>query len=74
MIEALGFAGAPGHAGRDWPAALGPVQEDSVGLAPDYALGWAGTRAFARADTGRLRVRSRVLPQRLWPHWRRGPR
>ncbi len=56
VIEALGFAGAPqSHAGRDWLAALGPVQEDSVGPAPDYALGWAGTRAFARADTGRLR-------------------
>src|SRR5438093_10836527 len=36
VIEALGFAGGPpGQAGRGWLAALGPVQEDMVGPAPD---------------------------------------
>src|SRR3954447_21574956 len=36
VIEALGFAGGPpGRAGRDWLAGLGPVQEDTVGPAPD---------------------------------------
>src|SRR6266568_2132135 len=44
VIEALAFAGAPpSQAGRDWLAGLGPVQEDTVGRAPDSpVLGWAG--------------------------------
>jgi class 3 adenylate cyclase len=56
VIEALGFAdGAFTRAGHDWLAALGPVQEDAAG--PDPAspiLGWAGTRPFNPAETGRL--------------------
>src|SRR5881394_3820325 len=32
VIEALGFAGGPpNHAGHDWLAGLGPVQEDTIG-------------------------------------------
>ena len=57
VIEALGFAGGPlSQAGRDWLAGLGPVQEDTVGPAPDSpVLGWAGTRSFEPAEAGRLR-------------------
>src|SRR5918911_5278553 len=46
VIEALGFAGGPlSHAGRDWLAGLGPVQEDTAGPAPDSpVLGWTGIR------------------------------
>lgn len=56
VIEALGFAGAPqSHAGRDWLAGLGPVQEERVGPTPDSLLGWAGTRPFEAAESGRLR-------------------
>jgi adenylate cyclase len=63
VIEALGFAGAPlGHAGRDWLAELGPVQEDTVGAAPDGSLlGWAGTRAFDAAEVGRLHEVARFV-------------
>ena len=58
VIEALGFAGAPlNQAGRDWLAELGPVQEETVGSAPDGpVLGWAGTRAFNPAEIGRLQM------------------
>src|SRR5579864_4335111 len=36
VIEALSFVGGPrNQAGRDWLAELGPVQEDTVGAAPD---------------------------------------
>src|SRR5690242_20212833 len=63
VIEALGFAGMalpadgkPGQAGRDWLAGLGPVLEDAAGPA---ALGWAGTRAFDAAESGRLRQAAR---------------
>src|SRR6266851_399182 len=36
VIEALGFAGGPlSQAARDWLAELGPVQEDTVGPAPE---------------------------------------
>src|SRR5246127_160196 len=35
-VEGLGFArGPPRRARRDWLAELGPVQEDTVGPAPD---------------------------------------
>ena len=56
VIEALGFAGGPlNQAGRDWLAGLGPVQQDTVGPAPDGpVLGWAGTRPFGPAEAGRL--------------------
>src|SRR5271163_4969400 len=36
VIEALGFAAGPfSPAGRDWLIKLGPVQEDTIGLAPN---------------------------------------
>ncbi|HET8728796.1 MAG TPA: adenylate/guanylate cyclase domain-containing protein [Alphaproteobacteria bacterium] len=56
VIEALGFAGGPlGRAGRDWLAGLGPVQEQTVGPAPDSpVLGWAGTRPFGAGEMERL--------------------
>src|SRR5262249_20310076 len=61
VIEALGFAGGPpSHAGRDWLARLGPVQEDIVGPRLDSpgpacpVLGWAGTRPFGPAEVDRL--------------------
>jgi class 3 adenylate cyclase len=66
VIEALGFAGGPpSQAGRDWLAALGPVREDTVSpgltsLGRDSPmLGWAGTRPFSPAETGRLRQAAR---------------
>ena len=62
VIEALGFAGGPlsqagrGSAGHDWLAELGPVQQDTLGPAPDSpALGWAATRPFGLAEFSRLR-------------------
>ena len=63
VIEALGFAGGPlSQAGRDWLAGLGPVQEDTVGQAPDSpVLGWAGTRPFGPAEAGRLRQAARFV-------------
>ncbi|MCZ4090883.1 adenylate/guanylate cyclase domain-containing protein [Sinorhizobium psoraleae] len=61
VIEALGFAGgAANHAGRDWLAGLGPVEENTIGPAADrLVLGWAGSRAFSPAETGRLRQAAR---------------
>jgi adenylate cyclase len=63
VIEALGFAGGPlSQAGRGWLAELGPVQEDTVGPAPDGPLlGWAGTRPFGPAEVGRLREAARFV-------------
>ena len=73
VIEALGFAGGPPspgrdwQAGRDWLAELGPVQEDTVGPPSDGpgpdspVLGWAGTRPFGPAETGRLRQTARFV-------------
>ena len=63
VIEALGFAnGTLSQAGRDWLAGLGPVQEDTVGSTPDSPmLGWAGTRPFGPAETGRLRQVARFV-------------
>src|SRR5262249_27512296 len=57
VIEALAFAGAPPDpTGRDWLAELGPVQQHAAGAAPDSpVLGWAATRPFSPAETGRLR-------------------
>jgi adenylate cyclase len=61
VIEALGFAGSPlAQAGHDWLAGLGPVQEDTIGAAPDSpVLGWAATRSFGRAEAERLRQAAR---------------
>ena len=66
VIEALGFAGGLfSQAGYQWLAGLGPVQEDTVGPGltspgPDSPLlGWAGTRPFGPAETGRLRQAAR---------------
>src|SRR6185312_4659158 len=63
VIEALGFAGAPlDQAGRDWLADLGPVQEDTVGPAPEGpVLGWAGTRRFDPQEGVRLRQVARFV-------------
>ena len=63
VIEALGFGGGPlGQAGREWLAQLGPVQEDTVGTAPDSpVLGWAGTQPFGPAEAGRLRQAARFV-------------
>ncbi|MDX0366218.1 adenylate/guanylate cyclase domain-containing protein [Sinorhizobium meliloti] len=61
VIEALGFAEGPvDHAGRDWLAGFGPVQEDVVGqTAENVVLGWAGTRRFDPAEVARLRQTAR---------------
>ncbi|QND47420.1 adenylate/guanylate cyclase domain-containing protein [Rhizobium lusitanum] len=61
VIEALGFAGSPlSHAGHDWLAGLGPVQETTIGAALDSPLlGWAGTRPFSPAETNRLHETAR---------------
>ena len=63
VIEGLGFVGGPlNQAGSDWLAGLGPVREDMVGSTPDSAvLGWAGTRPFGPAETGRLRQVARFV-------------
>ncbi|WP_374650441.1 adenylate/guanylate cyclase domain-containing protein [Dongia sp.] len=62
VIEALGFAGSPHQAGRDWLAGIGPVQEDAIGLAPDSpVLGWAGTRPFGPAEVSRLHQIARFV-------------
>src|SRR5439155_18314780 len=61
VIEALGFAGGPlSQAGHDWLAELGPVQQDTIGPAPDSpVLAWAGTQPFGPAEAGRLRQAAR---------------
>jgi class 3 adenylate cyclase len=66
VSEVLGFAdGAFGQAGRDWLAALGPVQEDTIGQGPggprpdSPLLAWSGTRPFVAAEIGRLRQAAR---------------
>jgi class 3 adenylate cyclase len=61
VIEALGFAGSPlSHAGRDWLAGLGPVQEDKAGPPPDSpVLGWAATRPFGPTEIAQLRQAAR---------------
>jgi hypothetical protein len=41
---------------HDWLAALGPVEEATVGADPEGPrLGWAGTRPFESGEVGRLR-------------------
>src|SRR5712691_5812087 len=61
VIEALGFADAPPDpTGRDWLTELGPVQQHAAGWAPDSPmLGWAATRPFSSAESGRLRETAR---------------
>jgi adenylate cyclase len=56
VIEALGFVTGPfGPTGPDWLVALGPVQEDTIGSAPNGpVLGWAGSRPFSPAEVDRL--------------------
>src|SRR6185437_4537421 len=63
VIEALGFAGGPpSHAGHDWLAGLGPVQENAIGPGPDRpVLGWAGTRLFSAEEAGRLDLAARFV-------------
>src|ERR671915_10734 len=63
LADGLPLAGGPlSQAGRDWLAGLGPVQEDTVGPAPDSpVLGWAGTRPFGPAESGRLRQAARFV-------------
>src|SRR5271166_2148858 len=69
VIEALGFAGGPlSEAGRNWLAKLGPVQEDTVGPAPDGPLlGWAGTRAVGAARAGMAHLDAARQTQGLPP-------
>ena len=57
VIEALGFAGASlGDAGRDWLGGLGPICDETIGVAPgNPMLGWAGTRVFDPSETDSLR-------------------
>jgi adenylate cyclase len=61
VIEVLGFPGSPlSQPGREWLAGLGPVQEDTVGTAPECpVLGWAGTRPFAPVEADLLRQAAR---------------
>ena len=61
VIEALGFAGGEfSQAGREWLAGFGPIQEDTVGGAPNSpVLGWAGNQPFGHSDTARLRQAAR---------------
>ena len=61
VIEALGFAAGPfAPTGREWLAALGPVQEETIGQMPNGpVLGWAGSRPFSRAEVDRLRQAAR---------------
>jgi len=61
VIEALGFAAGPfGPTGREWLAALGPVQEETIGQIPNGpVLGWAGSRPFSPAEVDRLRQAAR---------------
>jgi adenylate cyclase len=63
VIEALRFAGDTlSQAERDWLAELGPVQEDTVGPAPDGpVLAWAGSRLFDPVEPGRLRDVTRFV-------------
>jgi class 3 adenylate cyclase len=63
VIEALGFGdGLPGQAGRDWLAALGPLQEDMIGPRADGPLlGWAGTRSLETGEAEWLRQVARFV-------------
>ncbi|OEC97733.1 MULTISPECIES: adenylate/guanylate cyclase domain-containing protein [unclassified Rhizobium] len=57
VTEALGFAGtALGQAGRDWLGDLGPICEETIGIAPgNSVLAWAGTRPFTAFEAENLR-------------------
>ncbi|MFB2563855.1 adenylate/guanylate cyclase domain-containing protein [Rhizobium sp. IMFF44] len=57
VTEALGFAGtALGQAGRDWLGDLGPICEETIGIAPgNSVLAWAGTRPFTSFEGENLR-------------------
>ncbi|TXI05736.1 MAG: adenylate/guanylate cyclase domain-containing protein [Rhizobium sp.] len=57
VTEALGFAGtALGQAGRDWLGDLGPICEETIGVAPgNSVLAWAGTRPFTTPEAEDLR-------------------
>src|SRR5262245_43804668 len=61
VIESLGFAAGPfSQTGRAWLAGLGQVHEDTIGPVPaSLLLGWAGTRPFGPAETGRLHEAAR---------------
>ena len=67
VIEALGFAAvAFDQAGHDWLAELGPVQQDTIGAAPDSpVLGWAATRPFGGSAAERLRQVARFAASPL---------
>ena len=69
VIEALGFTdGTLSQAGRDWLAALGSVQEDTIGSTPDRpVLSWAGTRAFDPVEVSRLHHVTRFAAAPLDP-------
>src|SRR5205814_5624259 len=61
VIGALGLVGSPlSQGGRGLLAALGPVQEDTFGPAPDRpVLGWSGIRPFGPAEADWLRQAAR---------------
>jgi adenylate cyclase len=63
VIEALDFAAGPFNpAAHEWLIKLGPVQEDTIGPAPDSpVLAWAGTRPFDPTEAGRLRGVARFV-------------
>lgn len=67
VIEALGFAGTPlGQAGRDWLGELGPMCEQTIGIAPDNSvLAWAGNRPFTSIETDSLRQIARFAAASL---------
>jgi len=67
VIEALGFAGtALGQAGRDWLGELGPMCEETIGIAPDTSvLAWAGNRPFTSIETDSLRQIARFAAASL---------
>ncbi|WP_431324400.1 adenylate/guanylate cyclase domain-containing protein [Rhizobium sp. YTU87027] len=67
VIEALSFVDTvPNEAAHEWLSGLGPVQEDTVGLAPDGPLlGWAGTRAFSPEEIDELRLAARFAAPSL---------
>ncbi|MBB3382059.1 MULTISPECIES: adenylate/guanylate cyclase domain-containing protein [unclassified Rhizobium] len=57
VTEALGFAGtALGQAGRDWLGDLGPICEETIGIAPgNSVLAWASIRPFSTSEAENLR-------------------
>ncbi|OWW00355.1 adenylate/guanylate cyclase domain-containing protein [Rhizobium sp. R693] len=67
VIEALSFVDTlPNQAGQEWLSGLGPVQENTVGPAPDGpVLAWAGTRAFTPDEIDELRLVARFAAPSL---------